>query len=126
MSSDEDSINLRCFDQKRRFGIDFLWPVDRYIAGLTAETISDADGNVVANPILQARDPGLVLLSGVVGVPWQDIARRTADGTPDPIAGLDARGEAVGGFMNAAELLSKNVWDLILGDPASYVNPPIR
>ena len=30
-TDDDDSINVRCFDQKRRFGIDFLWPLERYV-----------------------------------------------------------------------------------------------
>ena len=34
--SKSTSTNLRCFDQKRRFGIDFLYPVDRYVAGTTS------------------------------------------------------------------------------------------
>jgi hypothetical protein len=39
LSALDDPINLRCFDMKRRFGIDFLYPVDRYVTGLTAGTV---------------------------------------------------------------------------------------
>src|SRR5690606_16205699 len=31
LSPEEDPPNLRCFDQKRRFGIDFLYPPQRYM-----------------------------------------------------------------------------------------------
>ena len=40
VTSTEDSLNLRCFDQKRRFGIDFLYPIERYVAGLKTATVS--------------------------------------------------------------------------------------
>jgi hypothetical protein len=74
-TGDEDPLNLRCFDQKRRFGIDFLYGVDRYVDGLTEPTIADRDGNVVDNPLFAGGRPAdLVVLTGIVGVPWQDIA----------------------------------------------------
>ena len=119
----EDSINLRCFDQKRRFGIDFLYPIDRYVGGLTQALIADRHGNIVDNPLLRVRDPGLVLLTGIVGVPWQDIARRTAAGKPDLLSGLDAQSRPVGGIQNSTELIENNTWELILGEPSQYVDP---
>jgi len=127
-----DSINLRCYDQKRRFGIDFLYPVDRYLEGLTQAYVTDRDGNLAANPVFSdldptddihtIRGPERVLFAGIVGVPWQDIARRTGGGSPDLLAGLDAHGAARGGFQSADELVSNGTWDLILGDPADYVD----
>ncbi len=120
----EDDINLRCFDQKRRFGIDFLYPTDRYTQALTSAMIPDRDGNMVANPIFSdldpsdgvtaVRDPGLVVIAGIVGVPWQDIARNPADPTL--------------GFKSAEELAlpvagQNSAWDVILGNPANYVPP---
>ncbi len=136
---DDDAFPLRCFDQKRRFGIDFLQPVSRYVDGLTNVKIADRNGQVVPNPLFSdldptddvtiVRDPSRVVLAAIVGVPWQDIARRNADGAPDPVQGLDAHGNAVGGFMTADELaavdplLKMSTWDLILGDPAHYVPP---
>ncbi|MFS8071704.1 MAG: hypothetical protein ACMG6S_35490, partial [Byssovorax sp.] len=81
----EDTSNLRCFDQKRRFGIDFLYPVDRYTQALTSPLVPNRAGDLVPNPIFSdldptdnvttVRDPGLVVIAGIVGVPWQDIAR---------------------------------------------------
>jgi hypothetical protein len=58
-----------------------------------------------------------------VGVPWQDIARCNAGGDPDLDSGLDGSGNPVGGLQSAAELAALGTWDVILGDPASYVAP---
>ena len=120
----EDSANLRCFDQKRRFGIDFLYPVDRYTQALTSPLVPNRQGDLVPNPIFSdldptdnvttVRDPGLVVIAGIVGVPWQAIAR-------DP-TNLSL------GFKTAAELDQPvtgggNGWDYILGDPSNHVPP---
>jgi hypothetical protein len=119
----EDTSNLRCFDQKRRFGIDFLYPIRRYTDALTSSTVKNREHKDVTNPIFSdlipndensnVRDPSLVFLAGIVGVPWQDIARNPAD-----------LGE---GFKTSDELLTENngvsTWDIILGDPQSYVAP---
>ncbi|MBW2522704.1 MAG: hypothetical protein JRI23_00950, partial [Deltaproteobacteria bacterium] len=125
-----DSFNLRCYDQKRRFGIDFLQPIDRYVDGLTSHTVADREGNVVGNPLFSdldpnddissVRSPQFVILASIQGVPWQDIARRTSEGEPDLRQGRDAQGRRVGGFQSAAELSANDTWDLILGDPTYY------
>jgi hypothetical protein len=124
LSDAEDDINLRCWDQKRRFGIDFLNPIDRYTTALTSAMVPDRAGNMVPNPIFSdldpsdgvtaVRDPGLVVIAGIVGVPWQDIARNPADLSQ--------------GFKSAAELAQPvagagSAWDIILGNPANYVPP---
>jgi hypothetical protein len=125
LSPEEDDINLRCWEQKRRFGIDFLYPIDRYTQALTSPMIADRAGNLVANPVFSdlnpndnlttVRGPQQVLLTGIVGVPWQDIARDKTDVSK--------------GFKNAAELSSAiggtgmTTWDVIVGDPANYVLP---
>ena len=129
----DDALSLRCFDQKRRFGIDFLHPVDRYVAGLSSMTVPSREGYPVPNPLFQdldptnqisnVRDPGLVFLAGIVGVPWQDIARQTAEGVPDLLSGLDHDDRPVGSFQNAHELVMYDTWNLILGDPSNYVPP---
>src|SRR5262249_1259323 len=41
-----DDVNLRCWDQKRRFGIDFLYPTDRYVNGLSSMTVPDRQGDM--------------------------------------------------------------------------------
>lgn len=129
-----DDVNLRCFNQKQRFGIDFLQPIDRYVTGLTSATVQDREGNLLANPIFSdlnpnddlsnVRDPGLVFVAGIVGVPWQDIARKNDAGQPDLLAGLNAEGEAVGGFQSGNELITNGTWNMILGDPTCYVTDP--
>jgi hypothetical protein len=120
----EDDINLRCFDQKRRFGIDFLYGIDRYTMALTSATVPTRDGSLVPNPIFSdldptdgvttIRDPGLVVIAGIVGVPWQDVARNPADLSQ--------------GYKTAEELAQPvngggDAWSVILGDPANYVAP---
>ena len=125
LSDSEDDINLRCFDQKRRFGIDFLYGIDRYRDALSSKVIPNREGMMVANPIFtdlnpndedsQVRDKGLVFIAGIIGVPWQDIARDSKDLTK--------------GFKNSEELAKPDettkltTWDNILGDPANYVPP---
>lgn len=114
-----DAPNLRCFDQKRRFGIDFLYPVDRYVQALTSATVQDRSGQIVPNPLFSdlnpsdanstIRDPGLVVLGGILGVPWQEIARNPADLTA--------------GFKSAQELSASGTWSTILGAPENYVPP---
>jgi hypothetical protein len=110
----KDNINLRCFRQKQRFGMDFLWPVKRYVNGLTRKTFTQDDigrgfnqgfePERDINPLFCSeyeqvsdpanpgsfivdrtrcksvmRDPGLVFLAGIIGVPWQDVAVDPAD-----------------------------------------------
>jgi hypothetical protein len=124
LAPEKDSIDLRCYDQKRRFGKNYLYPLERYSKGLTETQILDSHGKTVPNPLFQDLDPndslhgtrnaGLVFLTGIVGVPWQDIAR-----DPSSLAK---------GLKSAKELLARNVkgestWDTILGDPDKHVNP---
>src|SRR5690606_10714195 len=92
----DDQLNMRCYRQKERFGLDFLYPVERYSNALTKQTICPladdldpassrcANGGVVNNPVFvrgdEVRSDSLVFLGGIVGVPWQDLAQDpTAD-----------------------------------------------
>jgi hypothetical protein len=120
----DDNVNLRCFDQKRRFGIDFLYPIERYRAALTEGLVADRDGALVKNPLFAGgRAKEDVFLIGIVGVPWQDIARRDPAGKPNLLQGLNGGGEPVGGLQSAEELAAKGTWDIILGDPANGISP---
>jgi hypothetical protein len=111
VAPEDDSLNLRCYDQKRRFGIDFLQPLDRYPTGLLAKQVPDRFGNMVVNPLYAGgRTNDMVYHLAIVGVPWQDIARRNA-GKPDLALGL----------MSAAELAKE--WPTILGEIDPYVAP---
>jgi hypothetical protein len=107
MDSAEDPINLRCFEQKRRFGVDFLYPIERYARGFTKPLIFDRGGDLTENPLFAGgkRGPELVVVAGIVGVPWQDIAA-------DPKSlGLGLR-----------PVLQID-WTLVLGDPAIGAPP---
>ena len=120
----EDSTNLRCYQQVRRFGMNLLYSWQRYVDALTQPRISlrSPSTEEVTNPIYTpgadgtpAREPGLVFLAGIIGVPWQDIATpETLQGralryipAPNMTAPLDAMGNPAG----------PNRWDVILGDP---------
>jgi hypothetical protein len=110
LTPEEDDINLRCFDQKRRFGIDFLYPIDRYTKAFSSTQIEDQSGQLVQNPLFAGgRAQSQVFVTGIVGVPWQDVARDPQDATK--------------GFKSAAELAATNAWDMIIGDPANDVKP---
>ena len=70
-----DSLNLRCFDQQRRFGFDLLYPVERYSNGLSNPQVPNRAGALVDNPLLAGgRSATLISVSPIVGVPWQDLA----------------------------------------------------
>ena len=124
LTKDEDDYDLRCFDQKRRFGKDYLYPTERYVKGLTELEVPDRSGKPAPNPLFVdldpsddlrgPRSPSLVFFAGIVGVPWQDIAR-------DPTT-------LTKGLKNAKELAARDAqgvsaWDIILGDPASGIVP---
>lgn len=86
----DDQPNLRCFDQKRRFGMDFLQPTARYVHALRSKELCfgspDNDPQKCSpeerslNPLYSqpgpfARTtPDSVILVGILGVPWQDVA----------------------------------------------------
>ncbi len=114
LGNDEQLLNLTCFEQKRRYGIDLLHPTSRYVAALTQTEIEDRRGEVQPNPLMVSpeglvRGKDRVFLAGIVGVPWQLIAR-------DPM-------DLEQGFMNKAERDERGVWDVILGNPAKH-HPP--
>jgi hypothetical protein len=96
----DDPLNLRCFDQKRRFGVDFLYPVQRYVDALTSPLVAARDGSMVPNPLYTGgRSPDLVMMAGILGVPWQDVAKYPKS--------------LVEGYAPADEI----DWTLLLGDP---------
>jgi hypothetical protein len=115
-----DSLNLRCYNQKQRFGFDLLYETNRYVNGLTAQTVTKpSDGTSVPNPLYATgtsgkapRDPSLVFLAGIVGVPWQDIA------TPDSLTSPTALN-----YLTATELVGQGRWDQLLGN--ALASPPV-
>jgi hypothetical protein len=118
LSSSEDPPNLRCFQNKRRFGYDFLYPTSRYIQGLTEPRVPRrSDGMLVENPLFKPapggapRERDLVYLAGIVGVPWQDIADEAS------LRGPGLR------YRTAAELAADGRWAMLIGDPETNALP---
>ena len=145
LSPTDDPLNLRCFNTQQRFGVDFLYPVERYATALTAVRLPDphdttpgngvqndgipsSTGVTVPNPLYsdlqtdsskyprathQIRDPSRVVLAGIVGVPWQDIAVDPNDAT------------LAMGFKDSAAMTmgSPSTWDLVIGKPDQFVRP---
>jgi hypothetical protein len=112
----DDNLNLRCYDQKRRFGIDFLYPVSRYVNGLWDTQIPNRAGQMVQNPLYAgapARDKSLVFLAGIIGVPWQDVA--TADSLP---MGAPLK------YLSYQDMVKEGRWDMILGSPGTATTAP--
>jgi len=109
---DADDLNLRCFDQKRRFGMDLLYPTSRYVSGFGGGTVPARDGHLVPNPLFHDqghdRDPSLFTFAVLSGVPWQDLASTSSLSSES----LD--------YLTAAQLQAEDRWPVILGDFASY------
>lgn len=125
LPADEDGANLRCFDQKRRFGVDLLYPTARYVNALQQSELclerpdlsaEECSGPTVPNPLFASgRAPASVYLGGIVGVPWQEIISETsADGRP--LADTELR------FKSPAEL-GDDGWTALVGDSAA--SPPV-
>jgi len=140
----DDPLNLRCFNQKKRFGINFLQPIKRYVDGLTQQRFPNGTPDPADDPLNPVfcskyktnqdgtpnvtecdgekplRDPSLVFLAGIVGVPWQDIARdpnnlasgyRTAEELSKRIKDLDNPPATTAD----PSVQDKTLWDVILG-----------
>ena len=117
----EDPPNLRCFNQKKKYGADFLYPVQRYIEGFGGAKVPNRKGQLVDNPLYSdltcksgtacvgARDKSLVFVAGITGVPWQLIARNPND--------LNE------GYKSAKELHEQNAWLDLVGDPDNATGP---
>jgi hypothetical protein len=117
----QDGQNLRCFEQKRRFGLSFLYPTQRYVNALTqfqlctsALDLSTDDceaSDLRTNPLFAGgRSPSAVFLAGIVGVPWQAI-QATVDPYGKPVPDDNLR------FKSYAELTLDHTWDQIVGSP---------
>ncbi len=124
----DDQLGWRCSDQKRRYGVNLLYPTKRYVNALTQARIdpsrSDlaaASGEGVENPLLFGvkdgvrvpRSPGFVYMAGIVGVPWQAIAKRDETGAPN----LNL------GFQSVNELVASGAFEALVGDPDANVPP---
>jgi hypothetical protein len=107
----EDNLNLRCWNQQRRFGFDLLYPISRYLDGLTASEVTARDGTSAPNPLFDAppgakkRDPSRVFLLGMVGVPWQDLADSQSLSDPRRLK-----------YLSFSELEEQGRFALVLGE----------
>ena len=113
---DEDALNLRCWDQKRRFGFDFLYPMSRYVDALTKPTVLDRAKNPAPNPLFASgaagtRGPKLINFTTLVGVPWQDVA-------VSPTGALT--------LQSAEQLAQNGRWGVIVGDDSVPGDPFMR
>lgn len=109
---------LTCWEQKRRYGADHLYPLQRYIDGFSKREIRNTDHELVDNPLFVSadgflRDPSRVFVLGIAGVPWQLIARQDVDGQPKLTLGV----------QTAKEMSESGTWAKIAGDPTNYVPP---
>jgi hypothetical protein len=120
----QDGHNLRCFDQKRRFGVDFLYPTQRYVNALITfelckstldlSTTDCALADLFANPLYDPaqRSRSQVVISGLLGVPWQPLAaEHNAAGSTLPPEVLR--------FKSSSELSAQgdDTWAQVLGSP---------
>jgi hypothetical protein len=118
LASGTDDLNLRCYHQKQRFGFELLYPVQRYVDGVTSPlVVRRSDNAMVPNPIYETRNGApprsaeQVLLLGIVGVPWQDVADAASLSKP----GLK--------LLSEDGPLPGERWDIILGNPNA--SPPV-
>ena len=106
LAREDDNINLRCWDQKRRFGLDLLWPVERYVDALTKPTVLNRAGDSVQNPLFaEGRDPRAVFFAAITGVPHVNIT--AANGRP----------------LRASDLREQDQWQGLVGNATA--SPPI-
>jgi hypothetical protein len=121
LSPELDGQNLRCFQQKRRFGVDFLYPTQRYVNALTQRQLCwnaldlGVDGCLAGdlrdNPLFVGeRSPSQVFLTGILGVPWQALAAEDGAGG-QPLAAGELR------LSSYDELTRAGVWKQIVGSP---------
>lgn len=99
LAAHDDATSLRCFNQKARFGVDWLTPFWNYQDQLTSLNFINDENQIVANPLFAAHDgvalrqPSWVSVAVITGVPWQDLAsaESLAPGHPleYPARGLD-------------------------------------
>ncbi|MBE7481579.1 MAG: hypothetical protein HS104_16560 [Polyangiaceae bacterium] len=97
--------------------MDFLYPVQRYVDGLTQPKVRNRRGEEVQNPLfsapsgVRARSPSQVLLAGILGVPWHDVASSESQSDASTIR-----------YLSARELSEQDRWSWLLpsaGAPAA-------
>jgi hypothetical protein len=114
LSAIDDHINVRCFDQKRRFGMDFLHSTSRYVEAFSSPWLTQGFEQPTENPLFVAgRTREMVRLLGIVGVPWQLLA---TDATLEPPFELSLR--------SPEQHLQADTWSLLLGGRNGVAGDP--
>ncbi len=112
---EDDNLNLRCFDHKRRFGFDLLYPTARYVSGFGGGMVPTTSGVMVHNPLFHqgavTRDPSLFTFALIGGMPWQDVA------TPASLSSDTLE------LLTPSQLESQNRWPMLIGSVASNIPP---
>lgn len=101
----EDNPNLRCYNQKQRFGVDLLFPTSRYVEGFTSRKLTLGQ-QIVDNPLFaHGRTPDTVRLAIVGGIPSQLLSTEASLNDPES---LD--------LLSSAELAATGAWARLSGD----------
>jgi hypothetical protein len=122
-----DAINLRCFDQKRRFGVDELYPVERYSNALFLDEIC-VPSETLVDPDQNGMSPCLDNPDAVVSNPlYSDLthpARLVADPAALPIAPRSQSDIFLAGIVGVpSQAVSTPMdWMRVLG--SAYVGAP--
>jgi hypothetical protein len=97
-----------------------LLPVERYVNAFTRGTIDPRRADLavglrggVASPLAEHA----VHVASITAIPWQELARRDADGRPDLVRGLDPSGRPVGGYRSMSELEREGALAKLLPEP---------
>jgi hypothetical protein len=120
MQTAEDHPNLRCATQKRRFGVDLLQPLSRYVEGLSERRVAPRPNGkndplarlpnpLFASPTGFPRTRSNVFLAGIVGVPWQDLSDEASWSDESRLR-----------YLTHAELTTQGRWDWILSSEGGF------
>jgi hypothetical protein len=131
LSPEADHPNSRCAKNRERFGIDLLYPIERYVDALRLPMLTNSQtGKEFKNPLLwgvtgnEARRDGLIFFAGITGLPWQDIADEKSLESETELTYLNStqlRNKDVSVNLNGiAEMMDR--WQLILGTPNKSAN----
>lgn len=101
----EAPINTRCWNQKARFGQEWLFPIERYTEALTSPFIRSRRGALVENPLfVHGETPDMVSVLLLSGVPWQLLTKPESHPEDEALS-----------FLTPSELEANGVWAKILG-----------
>jgi hypothetical protein len=122
----EDIGDLKCVKHKERYGYDFLYPTSRYVNAFRQTQIDpsrsdlsiEGSKSAVANPLFTdlsgtgtpARGTDMVFVAGIVGVPWEVVAKKNDAGITTSFKDFD-------------ELTREQFWEQYVGVPDKAIYP---